>query len=98
MAITPKIAATKLAVLITDATTEFITTGPFLLYADGLAIGEHVMLHRKGPSANFLPATDKNGPIILSAFPNWIYVEAGGTFRLTKTASAANVVVGYEEQ
>jgi hypothetical protein len=55
MAITTKIAATTSAVAITDATTELVATGPFVVYADNFAAGESVAVYRLGPSAAFLP-------------------------------------------
>ena len=77
--------------------TQFATTGPFTLYADYLEVNQNVILLRLGPSGDYLAATNKAGAIVLSAFPNMAYVEAGGSFQIKKDASSADVAVGYEE-
>lgn len=96
MAITPIIPASVAAV--SGAGTEFVTTGPFVLYGDDFGVGEHCMLTRLGPSGVHKPMTNKDGAILVSHAPNTVYVEAFGTFRLIKTATAAEASVGYEEQ
>ena len=97
MAITTKIAATTSAVEVTDATTELVATGPFVVYADNFAVGESVAVYRLGPSATFLPLTNKDGSVFLSAIPNMIYVEAAGTYRFVKTITATAASVGIEQ-
>ena len=42
--------------------------------------------------------TNKDGVIMVSAFPNTVLVDAFGTFRLIKTVTAVAASVGYEEQ
>jgi hypothetical protein len=61
MAITVVIAATKDAT--SGATTEFTTTGPFVLYGDHFGWAESAQLLRLGPSGEYLPATNKDGVI-----------------------------------
>lgn len=97
MAITTVIAAKIAAVAITDATTEFVTTGPFVLYGDDFGVGESAILYRTGPSG-LRPATNEKGAILVSAYPNFVYVEAAGTYRVVKTATALAAAVGYEVQ
>lgn len=80
-----------------SAATEFTATGPFVLYADYFEVGQNALLFRKGPSGNFLPATNVNGGIVVSALPNTAYVDTGGVFRIQKDATSASVSVGYEE-
>ena len=96
MAITVKIAPTINAA--SGAGTEFVTTGPFVLYGDDFAAGEHCMLTRLGPSGAQKPMTNKDGVILVSSNPNTVYVEAFGTFRLVKSVTSSEASVGYEEQ
>jgi len=96
MAITVKIAATTAAD--SGAGTEFITTAPFVLYGDDFGVDEHAILTRLGPSGAHKPMTNKDGVIMVSAFPNTVLVDAFGTFRLIKTVTAVAASVGYEEQ
>jgi hypothetical protein len=96
MAITEIAACSVAAAVAAGATTEFIVTGPFVLYADNYEIDEVAKLYRLGPSGDYLPATNKEGVIYVSAFPNMAYVDTGGTFRVSKTATSVDAVVGYE--
>ena len=96
MAITIKIPATTESV-VPGASNEFTTSGPFTLYADDLGWNEHITLWRLGPSGEYREATNKNGVITVSATPNMIYVEAGGTFRLGKPLTKQAAACGYEE-
>lgn len=79
-----------------SAATEFTTTGPFVLYADYFEVGQNAVLYRKGPSGDFLPATNVDGGIVVSALPNTAYVDAAGIFRIKKDATSASAKVGYE--
>lgn len=98
MSITPKIAANAAAVPISDATTEFVTTGPFMLYGEKLMTHESIYLNHIGPSGAFIQSTNEDGPIAVRGAPNMIYVDAFGTFRLTKGQTAEAASAGYEEQ
>jgi hypothetical protein len=95
MAITVVIAATKDAT--SGATTEFTTTGPFVLYGDHFGWAESAQLLRLGPSGEYLPATNKDGVIQVGAHPNMVLVDAPGTYRIDKTKTVATASVGYEE-
>ena len=95
MAITTLIAPTTAAV--SGAATDFTTAGPFVLYGDGFAYNEGAHLLRLGPSGNYIAATNKQGIILVSSFPNMVYVEAPGTYRVDKLPTAAAASVGYEE-
>ena len=95
MAITVVIAATKDAA--SGATTGFTTTSPFVLYGDHFGWAESAQLLRLGPSGEYLPATNKDGVIRVSAFPNMVLVDAPGTYRIDKGATVAAASVGYEE-
>lgn len=97
MAITSVIAAKTAAVAITDATTEFTTTGPFVLYGDDFGVGESAILYRTGVKG-LRPATNKDGVIRVSAYPNFVYVEAAGVYRVIKDLTVLTAAVGYEEQ
>ncbi len=97
MAITAITALEVAAAVPADATTEFTTTSSFVFYADGFEVGQNAVLYRLGPSGNYYPATNCQGGIFVSAVPNMVRVEAPGTFRVKKDATAANVSVGYEE-
>jgi hypothetical protein len=96
MAITVKIAATTNAVLITDASTEFVASGPFVLHGDGFGPDESAVLCCLGPKGVQRPATNRQGTIFVSALPNMVYVEAPGTYRIIKSATAIAAAVGYE--
>ena len=95
MAITTKISATTAAVT-PGADNEFTTSGPFTLYADDLAWGEHVTLWRLGPTG-YREATNKHGTITVSAAPNMVYIDAPGTYRLSKPETKQPAAIGYEE-
>ena len=95
MAITVKIAPTVLAV--SGVATQFVTSGPFVLYGDGFADGEWCFLERLGPSATYLKARNEKGVIKVGADPNMIYVEAPGSYQLRKEATSLAAAVGYEE-
>lgn len=97
MAIITVIAAKVEPVAITDATTEFVTTGPFVLYGDDFGVDESAILYRTGPKG-LRPATSEKGVILVSAQPNFVYVEAAGTYRVVKDATALTAAVAYEEQ
>ena len=95
MAITVTIAPTVLAV--SGVATQFVTSGPFVLYGDGFADGEWCSLERLGPSATYLKARNERGVIKVGADPNMIYVEAPGSYRLRKEVTGLAAAVGYEE-
>ena len=95
MAIVTVIAATSNPA--SGAVTEFTTTSPFVLYGDHFGWAESAQLLRLGPSGEYLPATNKDGVVQVSAFPNMVYVDTPGTFRIDKGATAAAASVGYEE-
>ena len=95
MAITVKIAATQDAV--SGASTEFTTTGPFVLYGDGFGNHEHATLLRLGPSGSYLTATNSKEVVKVSAYPNMVYIDTPGTFRVEKIKTHAEASVGYEE-
>ena len=95
MAITAVIAATESAV--SGATTEFTTTGPFVLYGDHFGWAESAQLLRLGPSGQYIPATNKEGVVQVGAYPNTALVDVPGTYRIDKTKTVAAASVGYEE-
>lgn len=95
MAITVKIAPTVLDVSGVD--TQFVTSRPFVLYGDGFAEGEWCSLERLGPSGTYLKARNEKGVIKVGANPNMIYVEAPGSYRLSKGPTSSAASVGYEE-
>ena len=95
MAIVTVIAATSSPA--SGAVTEFTTTSPFVLYGDHFGWAESAQLLRLGPSGEYLPATNKDGVIMVSAFPNMVLVDAPGTYRVDKGATVAAASVGYEE-
>ena len=95
MAITVTIAPTVLAV--SGVATQFVTSGPFVLYGDGFADGEWCSLERLGPSATYLKARNEKGVIKVGADPNMVYVEAPGSYQLRKEATNMAAAVGYEE-
>lgn len=97
MAITPIIEDTALAV--SGESTEFTTTDRgFWLYSEGFGVFEHCKLLGKGPSGDYREATNKEGVIQVSAFPNSMFVDLpAGTYRLEKMATANNAWVGWEQ-
>ena len=95
MAITVVVAATKDPA--SGATTEFTTTGPFVLYGDHFGWDESAQLLRLGPSGQYLPATNREGVILVGSQPNMVLVDVPGSYRLDKVATAAAASVGYEE-
>ena len=76
---------------------QFTASGPFVFYGDGFAVGECAILSRLGPSGTYLPATNEKGGLVVSAQPNLVYVDCGGTYRVKKTVTAASASVGYEQ-
>ena len=95
MAIEVVIAPTVEAV--SGVSTEFIATGPFVLYGDGFGVHEKARLLRLGPSGTFQEATNDKVVIEVSAFPNMVVVDAPGTYRIQKFATVNQASVGYEE-
>ena len=95
MAITTVIAATNNPA--SGAATEFTTTGPFVLYGDHFGWDESAKLLRLGPSGQYLEATNKDGVVQVSAFPNIVLVDVPGAYRIDKTKTVAAASVGYEE-
>lgn len=95
MAITTVISATKDAA--SGVSTEFTTTGPFVLYGDGFGTHEHATLLRLGPSGSYLTATNNKEVVKVSAYPNMVYIDTPGTFRVEKMKTHAETSVGYEE-
>lgn len=95
MAITPIIAATIEAV--SGAATNFTANGPFVLYGDNFGLAEYAKLERLGPSGVYLEATNKAGVITLAKYPNMVYVEAPGSYRINKSVTHESASVGYEE-
>lgn len=74
------------------AATEFVTSGAFTIDADGLSGSEFLRLHRLGPSGNFFPLTNSKEEITLGEFPNTVYINAPGTYRIEKTETASDEV------
>lgn len=95
MAITVTIAPTTLAV--SGVATQFVASGPFVLYGDGFAEGEWCSLERLGPSGTYIKASNEKGVIKVGADPNMVYVEAPGSYQLVKSATRTAASVGYEE-
>ena len=95
MAITVVIAPTVHAV--SGIGTQFVASGPFVLYGDGFAEGERCVLERLGPSGTYIKATNEKGAIRVGAYPNMVYVEAPGSYRLSKGPTRSAAAVGYEE-
>ena len=94
MAITNVINGVTTAVAI-GAATAFTITEPTTILADGLKVGENVVVWRLGPSGSYVPATNKEGSIVLSAVPNMAVLDAAGTYKMTKGVTEANVYAGY---
>ena len=94
-----------LAVLINNQTaavalagaTEFSPTGPFVIDANSLKPGEYIILYKLFSDGVYHPATNKDGAIILSAFPNNVIVDAPGSYKLVKpTVTSVGVTAGWE--
>jgi len=95
MAITNVINGVQAAVDVAAATA-FPVTGPTTITADGFAIGEFAQVFRLGPNAAYSAATNKDGYIILSVFPNMALIDTPGSYKIIKTATVAAAYVGYE--
>jgi hypothetical protein len=95
MAIVTVIAATNNPA--SGAATGFTTTSPFVLYGDHFGWDESAKLLRLGPSGQYLEATSKDGVVQVSAFPNMVYVDTPGSFRIDKGSTFSAASVGYEE-
>lgn len=81
-----------------SAATEFTATIPFKIEADGLQGDEFIRIHRLGPSGNYYPLTNEEAQVVLGAFPNTVYIDTPGTYRLEKTVTeSADVYVSWEE-
>lgn len=97
MSITVIAACSVAAAVPAGAPTQFVTTGPFVLYADNFEVGQNAVLFRLGPSGTFKPATNEAGGIFVSAIPNVAYIDAAGTYQIQKDATSDSARVGYEE-
>lgn len=100
MAITVVITARTAAVALTDETTRFTTSGPFVLYGDGFGVNdfEKAYLYRLGPGGTYIQFTNEKGRAYVAHRPNTVYVEAAGSYQIVKTTTGAAASVGYEEQ
>lgn len=87
-------AGVSAAVLLADATA-FTITEPTTLLADGLLVGENLIVYRLGPSGEYKPATNKDGAIVLSAYPNTALLDAPNTYKVPKPITSGEVHVGY---
>ncbi len=85
-------AAKALPAAITDAFQITEVTG---IFADNFGVGENAIVYRLGPSGSYKVATNKDGAIVLSAFPNTALLEAPGWYAITKDATAVAAHVGY---
>ena len=94
MAITVLINGVDTAVALGDATS-FDITEPTPILADYMEEGEVALVYRLGPSGSYVAATNKNGAIYLSSRPNIALLEAAGTYKITKEATANEVYIGY---
>jgi hypothetical protein len=94
MAITNVIDGVKPAVVIANATA-FTVLDPTTATADGFAVGEFAQVFRLGPNGDYSAATNKDGYIILSVFPNTVLLDAPATYKIIKTATTADAYVGY---
>ena len=94
MAITNVINGIKTAVLIADATA-FTVVDPTTATADGFSGGEFAQVFRLGPNGGYSAATNKDGYIILSVFPNTVLLDAPATYKIIKTETVNNAYVGY---
>ncbi len=94
MAITVIIAPTVHAV--SGLETQFTASGPFVLYGDGFAEGERCSLERLGPSGTYIKARNEKGMIKVSAYPNMVYVDAPGSYRLRKGHTSIAASVGIQ--
>jgi hypothetical protein len=97
MAITVLIVATVAAVA-PAVGNQFTASGPFVLYGDNFTAGKKATLMRLGPSGEYLPATNKDGRIIVSDNPNMVYVDAAGIYQVGKDATPIAASVGWESQ
>lgn len=85
------------AVVALAGATAFTPTGPFVLDAVGLTVGQFVILNKLNSDGTYRPVTNEKGAIVLSAIPNTVVVEALGTYKVTKPTVTAAVTVGWEE-
>ena len=95
MAITVVIDGVTAAVTLASAI-EFPISSRALVTADYLKVGQNAIVYRKGPSGNYLPATNEKGAIALSAYPNTAVIDGPGLYKITKDLSD-EAYVGYEE-
>jgi len=86
------------AVAVDEATAvSFAVTSASLLTADNFALGENARVLRLGPSGDYIPATNKDGAIVLSAIPNMALLEGPARYKVTKDVTVLDGYVGREE-
>jgi hypothetical protein len=76
--------------------TVFSPAGAFVVDAVGLGVGQYVIVNKLMSDGVYHPATDKNGTIVLSMFPNHVVIDAPGSYKLTKPTVTAAVTCGWE--
>jgi hypothetical protein len=76
--------------------TAFEVTFATSLTADYMSVGEIALVYRLGGSGDYLPATNKDGSIYLSAFPNMVLLDIPGQYKVTKGVTQEEVTIGYE--
>lgn len=95
MALTKLIDGVTAAVL-EPAATVFSPTGPFVIDASGLKVGEYVILYKLMSVGTYKPVTNKEGTIALSQSPNNILIDVPGSYKLVKPTVTAAVTAGWE--
>lgn len=73
----------------------FEVSEPTTILADFIGVNEVCTLERLGPSGVYLPLTNKQGTVYLSALPNTFYIETNGTYRVHKFETERPATVGY---
>ena len=92
-----KVIDAETAIVDLASATQFTTTGTFVIDAVGLKADENVIVHRLMSDGLFHPLTNDKGTVILSANPNAVLLDTGGTYKVTKPTVTEAVTVGYEE-
>jgi hypothetical protein len=76
----------------------FVVTGPFVLYGEDFEIDEYAVLEQEVTADVWLPLTTKDGLAGVSKYPNAMYWDGIGTFRVVKSVTNAEASVSYEVQ
>ena len=86
------------AIPLTDTSTQFTVTDPFVLTGMGFnGWIEKAELYRLMADGEYHLLTKRDSAVLVKDFPNAVLIDIPGTYRVVKTVTLAEASVAYEE-